>query len=92
MTIFTPLSEKFQEQAVREIELNRPKAIVMVDSSSSWLMDKEHLPLTFIQYVNRLQESYQFLGGIVSRNGESRWVPASEQVGGYKIRIFVRMG
>jgi hypothetical protein len=73
LMIPTPLAERYQQEAIREIEERPPAAIVRVQSNQSWLWQPSSPP-EFRNFLLRLlPANYQLVGGYV-RIGNQGWL------------------
>lgn len=63
LMIDTPLAEKYQKEAIREIEKNSPKVIVYVNSYYSWTPGKNS-PKIIIEFLDKyIEENYKLISG-----------------------------
>jgi hypothetical protein len=68
----SPVAQNYQQEAIRDLQKQPPKLIVLVQSSSSWLR-QETTPLDFVVFLNSiLKQDYDLVGGYV-KDGGNRW-------------------
>ncbi len=79
LTLDTPLAEKYQKQAIKEIKVKKPQVIVFVNNYYSWTPNSK-TPRIFSEFLEKLiQEEYEFLGGLVKEEKKPAvWRSAQE--------------
>ena len=74
LMIPTPLTQNYQQEAIRDLLTRPPSLIVYVNSSASW-MRQEATPLEFFAFLNKFMlDSYERVGGYVIDGTKERWV------------------
>jgi hypothetical protein len=91
-----PLAGQMQQQAIRQITASRPRYIVQVNVSTSWLTQPESLPFLHDWSFDFLRNLYDVVGVIdllgpdntlyIWGSGATGYQPRSE----FNIRIFER--
>ena len=73
LMIPTPLAEHYQQEAILEVEKNRPAAIVYCRSNLSWLWQPSSPP-DFQDFLHKLlQSDYKLVGGYVDNGNKGFW-------------------
>jgi hypothetical protein len=73
MMIPTPLTSRYQQEVIGDLEARPPAVIVLVQSPTSWLW-QENTPLDFKHYLDQLlAEKYDVIGGYVPERDNGVW-------------------
>lgn len=69
----TPLAERYQLEAIRDLQQRPPAAVVLALSQKSWLV-RPSTPEEFQVYLaGMLRRDYELIGGYVAEDGGSFW-------------------
>jgi hypothetical protein len=92
MMIPSPVARNYQQEAIRDLQKQPPKLIVVVQSSSSWLR-QETTPLDFFVFLNSiLKQNYELVGGYVKDGKQNRWSEplSTGEWAGASLKLFKR--
>lgn len=73
---------QFQQQAIKEIELEKPKFIILVNSPTSWLVQSK-APLTIFNWINYYLSQNYTLTGLVDYFKDNSVIKFDQEVGNY---------
>jgi hypothetical protein len=92
MMIPTLLAEKYQREAIRELQERPPAVIVLTRSPMSWLI-QESTPREFLPFLEQLLKSdYERIGGSMADGPRTLWREplADEEVGASELILYKR--
>jgi len=73
LTVPTPLAKGYQTEAIHDLQQRPPAAIVLVRSSSSWMIQPGN-PTDFVDFLKKLLAgNYDIVGGCLSDGSQVRW-------------------
>jgi Dolichyl-phosphate-mannose-protein mannosyltransferase len=73
LMIPTPLAQKFQREAIRDLQERPPSVIVLARSPMSWLI-QESTPREFLPFLEQLLKSdYERIGGSIAEGPRTSW-------------------
>jgi membrane protein YdbS with pleckstrin-like domain len=73
LMIPTPLAERYQLEAIRDLQQRPPAAVVVALSQKSWLVQPSTPKEFQIYLAGLLSRDYELIGGYVSEGGGSFW-------------------
>ena len=73
LMIPSPVAQKYQQEAIRDLQEHPPALIVLATANSSWLRQAT-TPQDFLLFLNQLlAQNYQLVGGYVNDGGNGCW-------------------
>jgi hypothetical protein len=92
LMIPTPLAQKFQREAIRDLQERPPTVIVLARSPMSWLV-QESTPREFLPFLEQLLRSdYERIGGTIAEGPRTLWKEplAEDEIAASELILFKR--